>query len=89
MLLKEGRVGNALEVKALEATDSRALDVAMLAESAAQALALTGPLDMDIRRGLDGVPRLLEINARIGAHALKAPAVFDVLVKLVQQGHRG
>ena len=84
ILLKEGRVGNALEVKDVEAPD-----VAMLAEEAAQALALTGPLDMDIRRGLDGVPRLLEINARIGAHALKAPAVFDVLVKLVRQGHRG
>ena len=84
VLLKEGRVGNALEVKAVDAPD-----VALLAEKSAQALALTGPLDMDIRRGADGVPRLLEINARIGAHALKAPAVFDVLVTLVKQGHRG
>lgn len=82
--LKEGRVGNAVGVKAVTAPD-----VAALAENAARALSLTGPLDMDIRRGLDGVPRLLEINARIGAHALKAPAVFDVLVKLVRQGHRG
>ncbi len=83
-LLKEGRVGNAIEVKAVEATD-----VLTLAENTARALALTGPIDMDIRRGQDGVPRLLEINARIGAHALKAPAVFDVLVELVRQGHRG
>lgn len=84
ILLKEGRVGNAIEVKAVDAPD-----IVMLAENAARALALTGPLDMDIRRGQDGVPRLLEINARIGAHALKAPAVFDVLVNLVRQGHRG
>lgn len=83
-LLKEGRVGNAIEVKAVEAPD-----VLTLAENTARALALTGPIDMDIRRGQDGVPRLLEINARIGAHALKAPAVFDVLVELVRQGHRG
>ncbi len=83
-LLKDGRVGNAIEVKAVEAPD-----VAALAEDAARALALTGPLDMDIRRGDDGIPRLLEINARIGAHALRAPKLFNVLVELVQQGNRG
>lgn len=83
-VLKDGRIGNAIEVKAVEAPD-----VAALAENAAHALGLTGPIDMDIRRGDDGAPRLLEINARIGAHALKAPAVFDVLVELVKQGHRG
>ena len=87
--LKEGRVGNAIGIKALDTTDPDAQDVAALAENAARALSLTGPLDMDIRRGVDGVPRLLEINARIGAHALQAPAVFDVLVELVRQGHKG
>jgi carbamoylphosphate synthase large subunit len=83
-LLKDGRVGNAVEIEAVEAPD-----IASLAEDAASALSLTGPLDMDIRRGNDGAPRLLEINARIGAHALKAPALFDMLAELVQQGHRG
>lgn len=82
--LREGRVGNALEVKAVEAPD-----VALLAENAARALSLTGPLDMDIRRGNDGIPRLLEINARVGAHALKAPALFDTLSAWVHEGHRG
>ncbi len=82
--LKEGRVGNAVEVKAVEAQD-----VALLAENAACALSLTGPLDMDIRRGDDDAPRLLEINARVGAHALKAPALFDHLAKLVHEGHCG
>lgn len=84
VLLKDGRVGNATEVKAVEM-----FDVAALAEDAACALGLTGPLDMDIRRGQDGGLRLLEINARIGAHSLNAPALFDVLVDLVRQGHRG
>jgi carbamoyl-phosphate synthase large subunit len=83
-LLKEGRVGNAIEVRAVDAPD-----VATLAEDAARALSLTGPLDMDIRRGGDGIPRVLEINARIGAHALKAPSLFNVLVGLAQQGNRG
>jgi carbamoylphosphate synthase large subunit len=87
--LKEGRVGNATGVKPLAVTDDNAADIARLAEQVANTLELTGPLDMDIRRGQDGKPRLLEINARIGAHALKAPAVFDVLVELVRQGHRG
>jgi carbamoyl-phosphate synthase large subunit len=82
--LKEGRVGNAIALKPVDAPD-----IARLAEDAARALGLTGPLDMDIRRGRDGAPRLLEINARIGAHALAAPAVFDVLVELVRTGHRG
>lgn len=84
ILLKEGRVGNATEVKAIEMAD-----IAALAEDAACALGLTGPLDIDIRRGDDGMPRLIEINARIGAHALEAPAMFDALVDLVRQGHRG
>jgi carbamoyl-phosphate synthase large subunit len=82
--LKEGRVGNAIAVKPVAAPD-----VAQLAEDTARALGLTGPLDMDIRRGRDGAPRLLEVNARIGAHALAAPTVFDVLVELVRQGHCG
>lgn len=82
--LKDGRVGNALEV-----VPAHAPDVAALSEAAASALGLTGPIDMDIRRGADGRPRLLEINARIGAHALRAPEVFDVLVGLFEQGHCG
>lgn len=83
-LLRDGRVGNAVELKAVDAPD-----VAKIAEDSARALSLTGPIDMDIRRGDDGIPRLLEINARIGAHSLRAPHLFDVLIALVQQGHRG
>lgn len=82
--LKEGRVGNAIDVRPVEADD-----VANLARAVADALDLRGPADMDIRRGADGKPRLLEVNARIGAHALRAPQVFDALVQLYESGCRG
>ena len=78
--MKEGRVGNATDVAAVDMPD-----IAKLAWNAASTLGLTGPLDMDIRRSHDGTPRILEINARVGAQALKTPA----LVQLVQEGHRG
>ncbi|HJW81230.1 MAG TPA: ATP-grasp domain-containing protein [Acidiferrobacterales bacterium] len=82
--LKDGRVGNAVDVRPVEAED-----VARLAAAVAAALDLRGPADMDIRRGSDGVARLLEINARIGAHALRAPQLFDALVALFESGCRG
>lgn len=82
--LKDGRVGNAVDVRPVEADD-----VANLARAAAAALDLRGPADLDIRRGADGKPRVLEVNARIGAHALRAPQVFDALVQLYESGCRG
>lgn len=83
-VLREGRVGNAIELHPVQSDD-----VAELALNAAQTIGLYGPMDIDIRRDAQGVPRLLEINARIGAHTLSAPAVFDALVTLFKQGHRG
>ena len=83
-VLKEGRVGNALEIEPV-----RAEDVARLARDAAAALRLCGPMDMDIRRDALGRPRVLEINARIGAHTLKAPGIFDALISLFRKGHLG
>jgi carbamoyl-phosphate synthase large subunit len=82
--LNDGRIGNTVEVKAVDEPD-----VAALAMGAARALSLTGPIDMEIHRGNDGAPRLFEINSRIGTHALKTAALFDALVELVRQGHRG
>lgn len=76
--LKQGRVGNATSVVRLR--DGEAADVAHLAAQAAHALDLTGPLDMDIRRRSDGVPVVLEINARFGANSCSAPELlFSVL----------
>lgn len=83
-LLREGRTGNALEVARVSAPDVRAL-----ALSAARALKLVGPLDMDIRRDIHGVAHILEINARIGAHTQKAPEIFDAMVELYESGYLG
>ena len=82
--LREGRVGNALELEPVTAQD-----VASLAETAARTLGLTGPMDMDIRRDAGGAPRVLEVNARIGAHTLRAPGIFAALFALFDQGHLG
>jgi len=70
--LKDGIVGNAEEVRRVTAPD-----VADLAVSAAQAMGLFGPLDIDIRRRAEGQPVVLEINARFGANIASAPEVLD------------
>ena len=72
--LKEGEVGNATGVERVDRPD-----VAALAAAAARALRLEGPLDMDVRTGLDGRPAVLEINARLGANVLTAREVLDAL----------
>jgi carbamoyl-phosphate synthase large subunit len=78
--LREGRTGNACQLKRVKADDVRRLALA-----AARALNLVGPIDMDIRRDADGVARVLEINARIGAHTHQAPEIFDALVELYKE----
>jgi len=83
-VLRDGRVGNALRVERVEVPD-----IAGLAREAAAALGLWGPMDIDLRRAADGKPYVLEINARIGAHTLKGPAIFDALASLFEQGHPG
>lgn len=82
--LREGRTGNALTLERINAPD-----VYHLALSAAQALDLAGPLDMDIRRDANGVAHILEINARIGAHTYRAPEIFDAMVSLYETGYLG
>lgn len=73
--LKEGVVGNALSVE-------RVLhdDVADLAIRACKTIGLTGPVDVDIRIDSANVPRLLEINARIGANMLHAEEIMENLL---------
>ena len=77
--LKEGIVGNAKQVKRVDAPD-----VAELAAAAAQTVGLLGPLDIDIRRRRDGVPVVLEINARFGANIRHAPEVLDAALSALQ-----
>jgi carbamoylphosphate synthase large subunit len=72
--LKEGVVGNATGVERADRPD-----IADLAAAAARALRLEGPLDIDIRVGLDGKPAVLEVNARLGANVLTAREVLDAL----------
>jgi carbamoylphosphate synthase large subunit len=72
--LKEGVVGNATGVERVDRPD-----IAALAVDAARALRLEGPLDVDIRLGLDGRPAVLEVNARLGANVLTAREVLDAL----------
>jgi len=73
--LKNGVVGNAVSV---ERAQDR--DVAELAEAAVYALSLEGPIDVDIRRGGDGRPRILEINARVGANVRAAEEVLIAML---------
>lgn len=70
--LKGNLVGNALEVARVHAPD-----VAELGLAAARAVGLVGPMDIDIRRGADGRPAVLEINARFGANIANAPEILD------------
>ena len=73
--LKEGLVGNAKQVLRVDAPD-----VAEVASAAAKAVGLLGPLDIDIRRRVDGVPVVLEINARFGANIRYAPEILDAFL---------
>lgn len=81
--LRQGRVGNAVQVRAVIAED-----VAAVAFAAARALSLCGPLDIDVRRDATGTPRVLEINARIGANSPHVPALFERLVELDREARQ-
>jgi carbamoylphosphate synthase large subunit len=73
--LKQGLVGNAKSVRRVEDPV-----VAGAAFDAARAVGLSGPLDIDIRRKIDGVPVVLEINARFGANIRYAPEILDAAI---------
>lgn len=73
--LAAGRVGNGVTVRRL--LDGEADDVAAVAVAAVAALGLHGPVDVDVRRDVDGVARVLEVNARFGAHSASVPELLD------------
>lgn len=75
-VLKEGLVGNAVEVERVNRKD-----VDNLGRRIAKTMDLEGPIDMDIRLRRDGTPVVLEINARLGANVLSAPEILDNLIK--------
>ncbi len=73
--LRDGNVGNALAVERVQRED-----VAEVGRRACEAIGLTGPADMDIRLDGNGIPRVLEINARLGANILSAEEVIKSLL---------
>jgi len=74
--LKEGMVGNARSVRRVEMPE-----IAQVAIAAARAIGLVGPQDVDIRLRSDGLPVVLEINARFGANIRFAQEVLDATLK--------
>jgi carbamoylphosphate synthase large subunit len=74
-VLKNGIVGNALSVQRVIRRD-----MAELGLQTAEVLRLEGPIDIDIRRDGNGVPHVLEVNARVGANVLSAPEVLEELL---------
>ncbi|MGQ0842308.1 ATP-grasp domain-containing protein [Actinokineospora sp.] len=73
--LAHGETGNAVAVRRVAEPD-----VALLARVAASVVGISGPADVDIRRRADGNPVVLEVNARLGAHSGRTPAVVDALL---------
>ena len=80
--LKDGIVGNALAVE--PAPEEK--DLYDLAVRVVKALSLEGPIDMDIRRDAQGTPKVLEINARVGANVLHVPEVLETLYRWTLKG---
>lgn len=77
-VLKSGRIGNAVSVRRLP--PQAAPDVAEVAAHAVRGIGLAGPVDLDVRRTVEGLPVVLEINARFGANSDHAPEILaDVL----------
>ena len=57
-----------------------AADVAPLALAAVQALGLTGPVEVDIRRRADSTPVVLGVRARFGSSSAAAPELLDAVL---------
>lgn len=74
--LKEGIVGNATGVR-----PAYRPDVAALADQTARVMMLEGPIDMDIRMTEGGLPRVIEVNARVGANVVQAGGILDILLR--------
>ena len=55
-----------------------------MALAAVRALGLTGPVDVDVRRLVDGRPVVLEVNARFGANSAAAPELLDAVLAAVR-----
>lgn len=73
-VLKEGRVGNAADAVRVPGDERR--EIEELAVRTVEALALIGPVDMDVRLDDSGQPLVLEVNGRFGALSALAPELL-------------
>lgn len=78
--LKQGLVGNAVDVVRAAPGQPVTDRVAELTRSAVEAIGLAGPADVDVRLTEDGAPLVLEINARFGANSARAPELLDAVL---------
>jgi carbamoylphosphate synthase large subunit len=62
------------------AVAGEAMDVGNLAMAAVRSLALTGPVELTVRRRDDGTPVILDVNARFGAGSESAPELLDAVL---------
>ncbi|MFQ5706696.1 MAG: ATP-grasp domain-containing protein [bacterium] len=79
VVLEKNKMTNGAWGNAVTVTRVIEPNIEKLALRAARCLALVGPLDLDIRRRLDGTPVVLEINGRFGANVLSAKEVLEAL----------
>jgi len=79
--MKQGIIGNALSVQRVIRRDMAELGIRVT-----RALKLEGPIDMDVRRDRNGVPRVLEINARVGANVLATDEILESLLIAAFEG---
>ncbi|MEW6509778.1 MAG: ATP-grasp domain-containing protein [Bacteroidota bacterium] len=74
--LKQGIVGNATGVKPVGCPA-----IAELAGDVVRVMRLEGGIDMDVRLTESGVPKVIEVNARVGAHVRQAAGVLEQMLQ--------
>lgn len=57
------------------------VEVERLAQAAVRALGLTGPVEVGIRRRVDGSPVVLSVKACLGEHSLAIPELLDAVLR--------
>ena len=84
----KGRLATVLEEPGQDDTaamtgvrESDAVGVERVARAAVRALGLTGPLEVGIRCGADGLPVVLDVKACFGPHSASIPEVLDAVLR--------
>lgn len=57
------------------------VEVERLAQAAVRALGLTGPVEVNIRRRVDGSPVVLSVKACLGEHSVAIPELLDAVLR--------